>query len=75
MSPDRGWIPHEDIDDDVDIFIGAIIRYGDYGTSPRYGWIDEKHETNVLSILNDELEEWKERANNTNIPTDDESEE
>lgn len=31
------------IDDDVNIIMGAIIiAYGDYGTSPRHGWIKIK---------------------------------
>lgn len=29
------------IDNDVDLLMGdIIIAYGDYGTSPRYGWIE-----------------------------------
>ena len=51
------------IDEDVDIFIGAIVcRYGDYGTSPRYGWLEKCAEEQVLDTLKEELEEYKEIA-------------
>lgn len=51
---------HEDIDEDVDIFMGAIIcRYGDYGTSPRYGWLEERYKIPVMNVLTEELEEYK----------------
>lgn len=54
---------HEDIDDDVDIFIGAIVcAYGDFGTSPRYGWIEKYYERAVMEKLEEELEEYKEIA-------------
>ena len=44
-------------DDDTDILTGVIvIMYGEYGTSPRYGWIDEEHKENVLNILDELLE-------------------
>ena len=56
-------VPHEYIDDDVDIFIGAIIcRYGDYGTSPRFGWLEKPHENIVMALLELELKEYKELA-------------
>lgn len=41
-------------DDDTDVLMGAIVQqYGDYGTSPRFGWIYEEHKENVLEILFD----------------------
>lgn len=44
-------------DDDTDILMGAIvIEFGDYGTSPRYGWIYEEHEEQILDVLNELLE-------------------
>ena len=44
-------------DDDTDILMGAITcQFGDYGTSPRFGWIYEQHKENVLEILNELLE-------------------
>ena len=55
--------PHEDIDVDVDIFVGALVcMYGDYGTSPRYGWIEKYYEMAVMEKLEEELEEYKEIA-------------
>jgi len=49
-------------DDDTDILMGAIvIHFGEYGTSPRYGWIDEEHKENVLNILDELLEYHKEQ--------------
>lgn len=49
-------------DDDTDILMGAIVlMYGDYGTSPRFGWIDEEHKENVLNILNELLKYHKEQ--------------
>lgn len=43
----------EGIDYDVDILASAIfIAYGDYGTSPRWGWIEDKgYETAIKSSL------------------------
>lgn len=35
--------------DDVDILASAIfIAYGDYGTSPRFGWIEDKGIENAI---------------------------
>ena len=52
---------YEDIDNDVDIFAGAIVsRYGDYGTSPRYGWLEPEYAELVISFLEGELKEYKE---------------
>ena len=48
------------IDDDVDLIASAIfIAYGEYGTSPRYGWIldndVEKEIINTIVITINEL--------------------
>ena len=49
------------VDNDVDIFVGAIVcRYGDYGTSPRYGWLETPNVEPVINALQKELEEYKE---------------
>jgi len=49
-------------DDDTDILMGAIVHmYGDYGTSPRFGWIDAEHKQHVIDILNELLEFHKEQ--------------
>lgn len=47
--------------DEGDIFYGMIvIMTGDYGTSPRCGWINEDELLDVLKVLNEELHEYKE---------------
>lgn len=39
----------ECIDDDVDLLASAIfLAYGDYGTSPRYGWIEDDSDENAI---------------------------
>lgn len=39
----------DDMDDCVDILASAIfIAYGDYGTSPRHGWIEDKGDENAI---------------------------
>ena len=54
-------------DDDTDILMGAIvIEYGEFGTSPRFGWIDEEHKENVLNILDELLEYHKEQLEHDN---------
>ncbi len=47
------------IDDDVDILASAIfLAYGEYGTSPRYGWIEDKsYERQILNALNNCINE------------------
>ena len=37
-----------------------VIRYGDYGTSPRSGWLDEEHKENIINELKAELLEYQE---------------
>lgn len=40
-----------DMDDDVDLLVSAIfIAYGDYGTSPRRGWIEDKGDKDAIKI-------------------------
>lgn len=39
----------EGIDYDVDILASSIfVAYGDYGTSPRWGWIEDKDYEHVI---------------------------
>lgn len=43
-------------DDDTDILMCALVlRYGDYGTSPRFGWIAEDYKSSILFTLGREL--------------------
>ena len=42
------------------IFGMIVIRYGDYGVSPRAGWIDEEHKQNIIDELKEELQEYQE---------------
>ena len=47
----------EDVREDADIFTGVIVLlYGDYGTSPRYGWLDSDKKDAVMKALKDEFE-------------------
>ena len=47
----------EDVRDDADIFTGILVDlYGDYGTSPRYGWLDSDKKDAVMKALKDEFE-------------------
>lgn len=41
------------IGDDVDLIASMIfLGYGEYGTSPRYGWIiDERYEKDIINAL------------------------
>lgn len=42
--------------DDVNILFGAIcLKYGDYGTSPRTGWIDEDNKPQLLKFLDEQI--------------------
>ena len=45
----------------VDVFYGTLVSlYGDYGTSPRHGWInDEKVEKSIAKALEVEIEYYK----------------
>ena len=44
-------------EDDVDIAYGyLVLLYGDYGTSPRHGWIDSPWREIILKELKKQLE-------------------
>lgn len=46
--------------DDGDIIYGILVLlYGDYGTSPRSGWIQDLYIENVKLCVNDIIEEYK----------------
>ena len=47
-------------DDDTDILMSSLVlRYGDYGTSPRFGWIEADYKGDVLYTLGKELNYYK----------------
>lgn len=48
--------------DDTDIICSILYyTYGDYGTSPRYGWFDIKQlKDEFIKIIDDEIKELKE---------------
>ena len=50
------------------IIMGILVcLYGDYGTSPRYGWIENKLLIpEFIKILDEYIEEWKEMIENDN---------
>lgn len=37
-----------------------VLMYGDYGTSPRGGWIDEEIKKDIIKVFEEELKEYKE---------------
>lgn len=53
----RFVIENGDLNFIVDIFFGTLVSlYGDYGTSPRFGWIeDEVTEKNIVKALEEEI--------------------
>lgn len=57
---DKGTLAYEfikDVREDADIFTGILVYlYGDYGTSPRYGWLDSDKKDAVMKALKDEFE-------------------
>ena len=48
----------EDVREDADIFNGfLVLAYGDYGTSPRYGWLDSECKDVIIKALEEELKD------------------
>lgn len=48
-------------DDNTDILMSALVhRYGDYGTSPRFGWVAQDYKSDILWTLGKELNYYKE---------------
>ena len=55
------------LSDDVDkpdriLWSVLVIMYGDYGTSPRFGWIMVENRETILDILKKWLDEYEEYA-------------
>ena len=49
--------------DDGDIFYGMLVLlYGEYGTSPRTGWM-ESDDKEIIEIINEEIEILKRKKN------------
>lgn len=43
--------------DDCDILYGVLVlNFGDYGTSPRSGWFDEKLKSHLIDIVNNKID-------------------
>ena len=59
-------IVDEDLNFVVDIMTGILISiYGDYGTSPRFGWIeDEQVKNEIIADLEEEIQECERRLKN-----------
>lgn len=60
-------ILNEEVDwtDDGNIFYGMlVILYGDYGTSPRGGWLESDAEE-IIASINEEIEMLKESRGST----------
>ena len=48
----------KDVVEDCDIIYGALVcAFGDYGTSPRYGWMEKKIAMYCVELLNAEIKE------------------
>ena len=46
--------------DDGDIIFGILVlMFGDYGVSPRAGWIDAEYKQDILKELQEELKEYE----------------
>lgn len=51
----------KDLCDDADILYGSlVVAYGDYGTSPRYGWLNKENEQIILDVLEKKQLEYEE---------------
>ena len=52
----EGYLSCDYSNDDVNILFGVIcLRYGDYGTSPRTGWIDNENKQALLKFLDEQI--------------------
>ena len=60
--------PWEQPIDDADIICSILYyTYGDYGTSPRYGWFDNKQlPIEFIKIIDNEIQELKKLIGGTN---------
>lgn len=55
---------HEPIDEQEEIFwMILVLLFGDYGTSPRRGWLYIKNKNEILKFLNAILQDIKENEN------------
>ena len=63
-SYEQNVLQDPDLNFVVDIMMGIIDSiYGDYGTSPRFGWIeDENVKNDIITDLEEEIEELKRRS-------------
>ena len=61
---EQNVIQDEDLNFVVNIVMGIIVTiYGDYGTSPRFGWVeDENVKNDIIRDLEEEIEELKRRS-------------
>lgn len=51
--------------DDGDIIYGILVLlYGDYGTSPRSGWMSDMYKENIKIWLNEIIDDYKEILEN-----------
>lgn len=49
-----------ELNDVVDLFYGMLVCLcGDYGTSPRFGWINDEEKDNIETALIEEINELK----------------
>lgn len=51
--------------DDCNIIYGAlVIHFGEYGTSPRSGWFDNETKAELLQLVKEKIEYYKELRDN-----------
>lgn len=58
--------PKEDIfkDEQFEIFwMMLILQFGDYGTSPRYGWLEMNNKTKIIDFI-DKITKTRQEDNN-----------
>lgn len=60
--------PEEDIfkDEQFEIFwMMLVLQFGDYGTSPRYGWLEMDNKTKIVDFIDKITKTWQEENNAT----------
>lgn len=50
----------DEVRDDADIIFGSLVcAFGDYGTSPRYGWLDDETQyPKLIATIKDKINNW-----------------
>ena len=62
----RSIVSEQRTDDGNIIFGMLVILWGDYGTSPRSGWLENKYIDEITGCIDDFIEEYKQMEVNYN---------